>query len=247
MTKRNDNPSTLSRRHVLAGISAAALASGLAKQGSAAAQTTATAAHRQVADAPAGSTNSEQRVAFYGPHQAGIVTARPATGMVAAFDVVATTPENLEQLLRRLTERIEFLMRGGPAPSLDPQLPPADSGILGPVIEPDNLTITVSLGASLFGDRPWLEPLKPTQLQRMTQFPNDALDEELCHGDLALQFCANTQDTNIHALRDILKTMSEFLVLRWKQEGSVPVIPANPDGSTESVSRSPKTKPPPCR
>ena len=56
----------------------------------------------------------------------------------------------------------------------------------------------------------------------MMQFPNDALDPDLCHGDLALQFCANTPDTIIHALRDIVKNMPEFLVLRWMQDGNVP-------------------------
>ncbi|MGU0160376.1 Dyp-type peroxidase domain-containing protein [Escherichia coli] len=39
----------------------------------------------------------------------------------------------------------------------------------------------------------------------MTRFPNDSLDAALCHGDVLLQICANTQDTVIHALRDIIK------------------------------------------
>ena len=39
----------------------------------------------------------------------------------------------------------------------------------------------------------------------MTRFPNDSLDAALCHGDLLLQICANTQDTVIHALRDVIK------------------------------------------
>src|SRR5690606_30813264 len=155
-------------------------------------------------------------------------------GMVAAFDVVVGTPADLERLFRRLTERIVFLTHGGAPPVLDPKLPPADSGILGPVIRPDNLTITVSLGASLFDNRPWLEALKPRQLVRMEQFPNDALDAAKCHGDLLLQFCANTQPTLIHALRDILKQLPEFLVLRWKQEGSMPVARLGPDGKLHS-------------
>ncbi len=118
---------------------------------------------------------------------------------------------------------------------IDPKLPPADSGILGPVVAPDNLTVTVSLGASLFESRPWLKAHMPNHLQRMAQFPNDALEEPLCHGDLSLQFCANLQDTNIHALRDMIKNLPEFLVLRWMQEGDVPVIPPKPDGTTESA------------
>jgi deferrochelatase/peroxidase EfeB len=56
----------------------------------------------------------------------------------------------------------------------------------------------------------------------MTGFPNDALNAEYCHGDLLLQFNANTAETNIHALRDILKSMPEHVALRWKMEGFLP-------------------------
>lgn len=191
--------------------------------------------NRQVADAPSGPHDASEHVPFHGVHQAGIVTPRPASGIVAAFDVVARTPEELDTMFRRLTERLRFLTQGGEVPKLEPKLPPADSGILGPVIAPDNLTVTVGLGASLFEQLPWLAPLKPKRLQRMTQFPNDALIAAICHGDLSLQFCANLQDTNIHALRDIAKNLPEFLVLRWMQEGDVPVIPPRPDGETESA------------
>jgi deferrochelatase/peroxidase EfeB len=177
----------------------------------------------------------EDRVPFVGRHQAGIVTPRPANGMIASFGVVADNADELENLFRRLTDRIAFLATGGPVPELDPRLPPADSGIVGPVIRPDALTVTVSLGASLFEERPWLAPFRPLRLTRMKRFANDALDAGLCHGDLTLQICANTQDTTIHALRDILKNLPDRLVLKWKQEGNVPVIEPGPDGATESA------------
>ncbi|MCW4116331.1 iron uptake transporter deferrochelatase/peroxidase subunit [Aurantimonas sp. MSK8Z-1] len=216
------------RRQMLLGLGAAAGgAMALGARPSAAAE-------RQVADAPT-EAETVRRQPFYGEHQAGIVTPRPAHGMIAAFDVVVTSPRELEQLLRGLTERILFLTQGGTPPELDPKYPPADSGILGPVVQPNDLTITVALGASLFDNRPWLAHLKPNTLQRMVEFPNDALDPELCHGDLSLQFSAHDSDTNIHALRDILKTLSQFLVIRWKQEGSVPVIAPKPDGTSESA------------
>ncbi|SHF83951.1 deferrochelatase/peroxidase EfeB [Lampropedia hyalina DSM 16112] len=189
-----------------------------------------------VTNAPVANTASMQdRVAFFGPHQAGVTTPRPAHGMIASFAVLAETPDELERLLRRLTERCQFLTQGGTPPELHPQLPPAGSGILGPVIQPDALTITVSLGSSLFDDRPWLAPLKPRRLSRMTRFPNDALDAALCHGDLSLQICANTQDTTLHALRDIIKNLSGQLVPRWKQQGNVPVIQPLPDGRVENA------------
>ena len=61
-----------------------------------------------------------QHQPFHGLHQPGIVTPRPATGMVAAFDVAATSLDELERLFRLLSERIAFLMQGGPAPTANP-------------------------------------------------------------------------------------------------------------------------------
>lgn len=187
-----------------------------------------------VAAAPPSDTTG-QRQPFHGQHQAGVVTPRPAAGMVAAFDVIAPTPAELVRLFRTLTERAVFLTQGGTPPDLDPRYPPADSGILGPVVTPDNLTITASVGASLFDDRFGLAAHKPARLTRMTRFRNDALDAALCHGDLSLQFCANTPDTIIHALRDVVKSLPDLLVLRWLQQGSVPEMPVVPGKPVESA------------
>ncbi|MFP1591165.1 Dyp-type peroxidase domain-containing protein [Escherichia coli] len=57
----------------------------------------------------------------------------------------------------------------------------------------------------------------------MTRFPNDSLDAALCHGDASLQICANTQDTVIHALRDIIKHTPDLLSVRWKRKGLFPI------------------------
>ncbi|MFO6484988.1 Dyp-type peroxidase [Escherichia coli] len=122
--------------------------------------------------------------------------------MLVAFDVLASDKADLERLFRLLTQRFAFLTQGGAAPETpNPRLPPLDSGILGGYIAPDNLTITLSVGHSLFDERFGLAPQMPKKLQKMTRFPNDSLDAALCHGDVLLQICANTQDTVIHALR----------------------------------------------
>lgn len=159
---------------------------------------------------------------FYGEHQAGILTPQQASMMLVTFDVLASDKSELERLFRLLTQRIAFLTTGGPAPDTsNPRMPPMDSGILGGFIAPDNLTITVSVGASLFDDRFGLGPQRPAKLEKMTRFPNDSLDAALCHGDLLLQICANTGDTVIHALRDIIKHTPDLLSVRWKREGFI--------------------------
>jgi deferrochelatase/peroxidase EfeB len=219
------------RRRMLIGLG---LAGGALTAGFSASQAAQESDGEQIADAPV-SDKALERQPFHGERQAGVVTPRPAAGMIVTFDVLATSPAEVHRLFKTLTARIAFLMKGGIPPALHERLPPADSGILGPVIPPDNLTMTLSLGASFFEERDWLTHLKPVHLSRMTGFPNDALDPALCHGDLSLQISSNTPDTNIHALRDILKALPDLLVLRWKQEGSVPVIPPRPDGRSESA------------
>lgn len=159
---------------------------------------------------------------FYGSHQAGILTPQQASMMLVAFDVLAADKADLERLFRLLTARFDFLTTGGAAPETpNPRMPPMDSGILGAEIFPDNLTITLSAGVSLFDERFGLKAQMPKKLQKMARFPNDSLDASLCHGDLLLQICANTADTVIHALRDIIKHTPDLLSVRWKREGFI--------------------------
>jgi len=202
-----------SRRRLLKGVGALALAGG---------SPMAQAAKPNSAPGTLSPDARMETQPFWGVHQAGILTPQQASVMLVAFDVLASDRADLERLFKLLTARIAFLTTGGPAPDTpNTRLPPMDSGILGAYIAPDNLTITVSLGASLFDDRFGLGPQKPKSLQKMVRFPNDSLDASLCHGDLLLQICANTQDTVIHALRDLIKHTPDLLSVRWKREGFI--------------------------
>lgn len=216
-----------SRRRLLQGLGLGALALG----GSRLAQAAGNAAE------PLATPQDErwQKQPFYGRHQAGVLTPQQAAMMLVAFDVLATDKAGLERLFRLLTDRIAFLTHGGKAPEVDAKLPPLDSGIMGPEIYPDNLTITVSVGASLFDERFGLQAQKPLRLQKMTRFPNDALDAELCHGDLLLQICANTNETVIHALRDIIKHSPDLLSVRWKREGFISAHAARSKGKETPI------------
>jgi len=169
-----------------------------------------------------GSTSISQSQPFHGLHQSGIITPTQAAAIAVAFDVVGEGRARLQPMLRKLTERISFLMVGGRMAQRDPKLPPYNSGLLGDDIFPDNLTVTVSIGASLFDQRFGLAAHKPRHLVEMLSFPNDALNAELCDGDVLLQICSNTAETNLHALRDIIKATSGVLNLRWMLEGFLP-------------------------
>ncbi len=205
-----DAPACPGRRGLLLGLAGSTLALGARPAAS--------------AEMPVhtGSDGTQDRQPFYGAHQSGIVNPEPAAALVVSFDVLADGRPGLMRLMRLLTERFAFLTQGGEVKVVDPKLPPPDNGLLGPKVFPDNLTLTVALGASLFDDRFGLKAQKPKRLVVMTEFPNDALDADCCHGDLLVQICSNTAETNIHALRDLLKHTPDLLAIRWKQEGFLP-------------------------
>ena len=159
---------------------------------------------------------------FHGMHQSGLVNPQPAAAVLAAFDVLAADRTELQRLMQELTRRVAFLTTGGEVPAGNPKMPPADNLVLGPDVVPDNLTVTVAFGASLFDERYGLADQKPKRLIAMDQFPNDALEADFCHGDLFLQFCSNTAETNIHAMREILRATPGLLSIRWKMDGFLP-------------------------
>jgi deferrochelatase/peroxidase EfeB len=221
MTKKqppSDTPQitsvTPTRRHLIAALGTASSIAALGVK-----PTPAAAADRTPDEESDGTLDAQP---FFGKRQSGVVTPQPAAAMVAAFDVLAEDRAGLEKMLRILTTRISVLTKAGPIPVLDPKLPPAESGLLGPQIYPDNLTVTVSVGASLFDDRFGIAAQKPKRLVTMERFSNDALDPKFCHGDLLLQICSNTAETNIHALRDIIKNLPDLIALRWKLDGFLP-------------------------
>jgi len=167
-------------------------------------------------------------IPFHGPWQAGIVNPPPPAACFVSFNVTAANRGELVDLLQTLTARARFLAEGGVPTDLGPVAPPSDSGTLGPEIPADGLTVTVGFGSTLFDDRFGIAERKPKHLTAMTSFPNDALDPNLCGGDLLLQICAGRPDTAIHALRDIAKHTRGGMQILWRMDGFV--SPARPAG-----------------
>ncbi|MEV5528907.1 iron uptake transporter deferrochelatase/peroxidase subunit [Streptomyces prunicolor] len=168
-------------------------------------------------------------VPFHGVHQAGIVTpAQRATAFVS-FDTTAENKSELTDLLRTLTDRARFLTTGGSPADLGITAPPSDSGTLGPDLPADRLSVTVGVGASLFDDRYGLAKLAPRRLTAMPSFPDDDLNSAWCHGDLSVQFCADSADTVLHALRDVTRHTRGGLQVRWRTDGFI--SPPRPSGT----------------
>jgi deferrochelatase/peroxidase EfeB len=176
------------------------------------------------------STRSGRTFAFHGAHQAGILTPPQLAATFVSFNVLAADRSALQQMFKTLTERARFLTAGGTPVDLGVASPPSDSSTLGPDVEPDGLTITVGVGASLFDGRYGLAARKPAKLSAMPQFPNDdMIGSKEMHGDLSLQICADNRDTVMHALRDIAKHTRPWLQLNWKADGFQ--SPSRPSGA----------------
>lgn len=205
----------VSRRHFLRG--AAAGAAGSAITGAVLVEGKAVDANAATVAAP------PQQYPFYGAHQAGILTPAPAQkqnfACHVALDVTAPGKGALAQVLTTLTQRARFLTAGGSPPQLGVGAPPSDSGVVGPLVSADGLTITVGVGASLFDDRFGLVDRKPAKLKPMTVFRNDFPDPAWTHGDVVVQLCAHNPDTVHHALRDIMRAVRGSMQLRWRIDG----------------------------
>jgi deferrochelatase/peroxidase EfeB len=222
---------TVSRRSFLkgtaSGVAGTALTSGVLIGGA-----------RADADAGQGSgPATEPGYPFHGAHQAGVLTPGPAHkqpyACVAAFDCTAASQADLTLLMYELTNRAWFLTTGGTPPDLGVGQPPSDSDVLGPEVPADGLTVTLSVGSSLFDDRYGLADRKPLRLAPMQAFPNDFPDPAWLHGDLLLQLCANHPDTVHHAIRDITKHTFSGMQLRWKIEGYA--SPPRPSGTPRNL------------
>lgn len=161
-----------------------------------------------------------QAVDFHGEHQAGILTPRQPAAAYVALDVMAESRADLIAVMRELTAHARTLATGGRPPNLGITAPPADSGVVGPVVPPGRLTVTTGLGSSFY-DRFDLAAHKPRRLRPMESFPDDRLDPAQCHGDVLIQVCADDADLVHHGLRDLLRGVRGGLAPRWRVNGFI--------------------------
>jgi deferrochelatase/peroxidase EfeB len=159
------------------------------------------------------------QVSFDGLHQAGILNPAPAQATFVALDSIAPNRSTLIAALTDLSARARELTHGSTVGTEELDDPPPDCGILGPVNAPDELTVTIAFGASLFDGRYGLAPLKPVGLEKMPNFPTDDLDPERSDGDILVSICAGQRDTVVHTTRELMRAVVGHLVPRWILDG----------------------------
>jgi deferrochelatase/peroxidase EfeB len=162
-------------------------------------------------------------VPFYGSHQAGIATPTQNYLQFAAFDVLGDSLASLRKLLRIWSDAAAAMSVGrrvGPVQT--GKRPPVDTGeAIG--LGPSDLTVTFGFGGSLFStngkDRFGLAKHKPKPLVDLPAFKTDALQADICGGDIGVQVCANDPQVAFHAVHDLIKLAHPIAAPRWLLAG----------------------------
>ncbi len=204
----------VSRRRFLAG--------GLATTAAAAGVAGGAAACGDDGDEGGASTSGRavpQYLDFEGRHQTGITHPANEQGLLAAFDLTAASLDEVRETFVALTEETRRLMAGDPYEDRDPAYPPLYTGTVGNPPPPADLSVVVSVGASLFDDRYGLADRRPAALEKMPFLANDRLDPTRSHGDLLVSITSAHEDINLFALRQLHRATRETMALHWMLGG----------------------------
>jgi deferrochelatase/peroxidase EfeB len=178
----------------------------------------------RAASAPAVANASAGTVAFWGDHQAGIVTPAQSHCYFAAFDLTTEKRDGVVTLLRTWTEAAARMTAGQTAGPLGQDLdaPASDSADVI-ALPPARLTVTFGFGSGLFvkdgKDRYGLAGSRPEALIDLPRFNGDQLVAAKTGGDLSIQACADDPQVAFHAVRQLARLAYDAAELRWAQTG----------------------------
>ncbi|NGQ94961.1 deferrochelatase/peroxidase EfeB [Brevibacillus sp. SYP-B805] len=214
---KEKSASTISRRDVLkmVGAGSIGLLFGMAGMGG-------VLVGGRSATAPAGVSPSpaQERIPFYGAHQAGILTPAQNFLCFASFDLTTRDVAEVVNLFRIWTDAAAKMTAGEPVgtESGNPILPPVDTGEAAG-LHPSRTTITFGVGPSFFDQRFGLSAKRPAALVDLPKFAGENLRPEWCGGDIGVQVCSDDLQVAFHAVRNLTRLARGVAVLRWVQEG----------------------------
>lgn len=178
---------------------------------------------------PPGARQYTTVVPWHGRHQAGVTTDQQNSLVQAAFDLTVHDAAGVIALLRRWQPAIAALTAGHllPGYDLDDELFPSPGELRAAPVDtgesdgqgPDELTVTIGFGTSLFDRRFGLAAQRPSALIELPKFRHDALKAGWSGGDLGVQICANTRIVAEHALRSLVRLAAGRALPRWVQTG----------------------------
>jgi deferrochelatase/peroxidase EfeB len=160
-----------------------------------------------------------QYVPFDGPHQTGVTTRAPASGLLASFDVIVDDRDALVEALQELSVEARRIMTGQPYDERGVEYPPLYTGTLGNPPTPHDISVIIGFGASLFDDRFGLSESKPVELIEMPFLANDRLDPARSHGDIVIEISGDSDDAVLFTLRQLMRATRRSMALKWMLSG----------------------------
>ncbi|TDC76509.1 iron uptake transporter deferrochelatase/peroxidase subunit [Streptomyces hainanensis] len=160
--------------------------------------------------APALTSLGSTTVAFHGTHQPGITTPAQTHGHLVALDLAPGAGRRQAVELLRGWSGLAARLMAGEAPDDDTSVA-RDAG-------PSSLTVTIGLGHGFF-DATDLVDARPTALDPLPAFSNDALDPDRSDGDLWLQIGADDALVAFGALRALQRAAAGTAAVRWQMTG----------------------------
>ncbi|OPC80623.1 deferrochelatase/peroxidase EfeB [Embleya scabrispora] len=185
------------------------------------------------------STPALGSVDFHGVNQAGIATPVQDRLHFCVFDVITDDRAKLVRMLQQWTAAAAAMTAGKQigtgADSGVPESPPDDTGeAVG--LPPNNLTLTVGFGPTLFTkdgrDRFGIAAKKPEALAELPAFPGDKLDPQRSGGDIAVQACSDDPQVAVHAIRNLARIGFGVVSVRWSQLGFGKTSSTTPEAMT---------------
>ena len=168
-------------------------------------------------------------VPFHGKYQAGILPQSQRQTAVIAFNATAEGRGELTDLFQTITARARFLTAGGTPPPVGIGGPPSDSGVLGPTVVPDGLTVTVGVGSTLFDERYGLADRLAGPADADAGVPQRRPRPGPDRRRPGRPAQRGNADVVMHALRDIARHTRGGMQVLWRIDGFT--SPARPAGT----------------
>lgn len=149
-------------------------------------------------------------VPFYGEHQAGIETPAQANATFVAFDLLPEVDRDaMGRLMRLWTQDAAKLTQGEPIiGDSSPQM----------AVHPSGLTITFGFGRGAF-EQTGLADSWPLDVDAIPAYDIDRLEKRWNDGDIVIQVAGDDQNTNFHAVHQLMRTGKSFVTPLWIQRG----------------------------
>lgn len=167
---------------------------------------------REIAD-------GDEKITFYGDHQAGITTLMQKNIYFVVLDLHSTNRDEVINMFKEWTQYSQKLVNGELVePALkNHYLPPKDTGeTVG--LNPYRLTLTFGISPS-FLKKMKLENKGLDEFKDLPPFAREQLKERYTGGDICIQACADDEQAAFHAVRNLIRKARSTVTMKWSQSG----------------------------